>query len=192
MNSGCPLSFPTPVPCDIVLPVPEVSQLGALYVSGANRRLSRLERQDLVLNRKFTQKKYQMRSVFRSQHPAAIYTNPATRMTAPQERITPKEGAGGYSPHAASPSGGERGSPSRLPQKISELQEKEDFNKAGKTKKNPVDHGEVSQQRSTGNTTRYSHVTTAFLKRHHASTNMSEVNTTRPRYDMRMSAGVYW
>ncbi len=58
--------------------------------------------------------------------------------------------------------------------------------------KKSVDPVEVSQQRSTENTTRYSHVTTAFLKRHQASTNMSAVNTTSPRYDMRMSAGVYW
>ena len=103
-----------------------------------------------------------------------------------------KEGVRGMLPLDCLPLWGESGSPSQLPHRISELQEKEDFNTAGKTKKNPVDHGEVSQQRSTGNTTRYSHVTTAFLKRHHASTNMSEVNTTRPRYDMRMSAGVYW
>ena len=38
-------------------------------------------------------------------------------------------------PSGCLPLWGERGLPSWLPQKISELQEKEDFNTAGKTKK---------------------------------------------------------
>jgi hypothetical protein len=41
-----------------------------------------------------------------------------------------KEGSRGCSPWVASPSGGERGSPSQLPQRISKLPEKEDFNNA--------------------------------------------------------------
>jgi hypothetical protein len=43
-----------------------------------------------------------------------------------------KRGSRGCFPWAASPSGGERGSPSKLPQRISELQKKEDFNRAKK------------------------------------------------------------
>jgi hypothetical protein len=43
-----------------------------------------------------------------------------------------KRGGKGMFPRAASPLWGEKGSPSWLPQRISELPEKEDFNKAKK------------------------------------------------------------
>jgi hypothetical protein len=62
--------------------------------------------------------------------PPPLQASPIAITPKKVENSTPKKrGSRGCSPHAATPSGAERGSPSQLPQRITERVEKECFNR---------------------------------------------------------------